>query len=64
MAGIVRRLVQPPTPPQRHLFETPQRRHCGQAMETSYHRAVVHEQARQRHPGGGHDQRGVGVNRR
>jgi putative transposase len=31
-------------------FVTPQQRHCGQAVEISRHRAVVYEQARQRHP--------------
>jgi hypothetical protein len=52
--------------PPRHSgskFVTPQQRPCGQVVEISRHRAVVYEQARQRHPGGGHDQRGAGVNR-
>jgi transposase-like protein len=31
-------------------FVTPQQRHCGQAVEISRHRAVIYEQARQRHP--------------
>ena len=31
-------------------FVTPQQRHCGQAVEICRHRAVVYEEARQRHP--------------